>query len=246
MGFARSLATVVFILALPIAIITTNVRLLLNAPPVYDYAFDRYDGEDRTGLSRSDLDGTAAALRDYFNNDEKTFFHEVTEGGLTGPVFSARETLHMEDVKRLVAWTNRIQEVSVVYVLAYVVAFVIWARDGDGRQLARESLFGVALGGVLVGAVGIFALVGFDATWERFHEIVFPNDLWRLDPDTDHLIQMFPEKFWRDMTIALGVMSAVEATLIAAVSSIYLMGTRGERRKLASSVDVNSSSVQAA
>ena len=31
MGFARSLATIVFILALPIAIVTSNVRILLNA-----------------------------------------------------------------------------------------------------------------------------------------------------------------------------------------------------------------------
>jgi hypothetical protein len=57
MGFARVVATLFFVVALPTALLTTNVRLLANAPLVYDYAYDRYDAELTTGLSRSDLDG---------------------------------------------------------------------------------------------------------------------------------------------------------------------------------------------
>jgi hypothetical protein len=59
MGFVRVLATILFIIALPVAIVTTNIRLLANSPWTYDYAFDRYDAEESTGLSREDLDSTA-------------------------------------------------------------------------------------------------------------------------------------------------------------------------------------------
>ena len=107
MGFARTLATIAFVIALPIALVTSNIRILANAPAVYSYAFDRYNAEDATGLSRADLDSTAKALRQYFNNGETTFYHTVTEGGLTEPVFTARETRHMEDVKRLFVWADR-------------------------------------------------------------------------------------------------------------------------------------------
>lgn len=245
MGFARMLATFAFLLALPIALLTTNIRLLANAPAVYDYAFDRYNGEDTTGLSRADLDKTAAALRRYFNNDEKTFYSTVTEGGLEGPVFNARETRHMEDVKRLFRNVNLAQELSVVYVIAYVVSFFIWAREGNVRQLAAQTLMGLGLGALFVGAVGIFAAFGFEAAFDRFHGVVFSNDFWQLDPRTDHLVQMFPEGFWRDMTILLGGMCGVEAFVIAAASSVYLMGTRAERRHLPASIDI-SSSTQAA
>jgi hypothetical protein len=48
------------------------------------------------------------------------------------------------------------------------------------------------------------------------------------------------------MTIALGGMCALEGLLIAAVSGVYLMGTRGERRHLPASIDMSSSSTQAA
>jgi integral membrane protein (TIGR01906 family) len=246
MGFVRMLATILFIIALPVALVTTNIRLMANAPLVYDYAFDHYDAETSTGLSRAELDGTAKALRDYFNNGEKTFYHPVTEGGIEQSVFNARETKHMEDVKGLFVAVNRAQELSAIYLLAYVVAFFIWAKDGSLRQLAAQSLMGLGLGVVVVGGIGIFVALGFESAFDRFHTIVFPNDLWRLDPATDHLIQMFPEPFWRDMTVLLGIMCAGEALLIGAFAAVYLLGTRTERRRLDSRVEITPSSPQAA
>jgi len=246
MGFARVVATLLFVVALPAALLTTNVRLFANAPLVYDYAYDRYDADLTTGLSRSDLDGAAGALRDYFNNGEESFYYSVTEGGLPGPIFSARETQHMADVKDLFVVVNRVQEISVVYILAYVVAFFIWARDGNVRQLAAQSLAGIALGLAFVGGIGIFAAFGFEAAFERFHLIAFSNDLWRLDPATDHLIQMFPEPFWRDMTIVLGAMCALEALIIGSMASAYLIVTRDEPRPLAGSIALKDSRTQAA
>jgi len=246
MGFVRALATIAFVVALPIALLTTNIRLLINAPAVYNYAFDRYDAEETTGLSRADLDGTSAALRHYFNNNEETFFHTVTEDGLPASVFNPKETRHMEDVKRLVVWTDRVQELSVVYVLLYVVAFFIWAREGNVRQLALQCVVGLALGTVFVGAIAVFAAFGFDAAFTRFHQLLFANGDWQLDPASDHLIQMFPEKFWRDMTIALGAMCALEALLVGGASALYLIGSRTERRHLAAALDVNASRTQAA
>jgi integral membrane protein (TIGR01906 family) len=246
MGFARMLATFAFVLALPIALLTTNIRLMANAPAVYNYAFDRYNAVDSTGLSRADLNGTAAALRRYFNNNEKTFYYTVTEGGLQGPVFNARETRHMEDVKRLFQYVNLAQELSVVFVIAYVVSFFIWAREGNVRQLAAQTLIGLGVGVLVVGGVAVFAAFGFNAAFDHFHQVLFRNDFWQLNPQTDHLVQMFPAGFWRDMTILLGGMCAIEAFVLGAIASVYLMGTRAERRHLPASLDISSSSTQPA
>jgi integral membrane protein (TIGR01906 family) len=245
MGFARTLATIIFVIALPVALVTSNIRILVNTPLTYDYAFDRYDAEETTGLSRTDLDNVASGLRSYFNNGEDTFYMPVTEDGLPGPVFNARETRHLQDVKGLMVWMNRVQEASIVFVLAYVVAFFIWARDGNVRQLAMHCLIGLGLGMLVVGSIAIVAAAGFDAAWERFHTIAFANDFWLLNTRTDHLIQMFPEPFWRDMTIFLGIMCAAEALLIGAASAVYLLGTRTERRRLARQVAI-ASNTQAA
>ena len=246
MGFVRALASVLFVIALPVALVTTNVRLLANAPAVYDWAFDRYDAEAATGLSRGDLDATAAALRDYFNNGEEIFYHTVTEDGIEQPVFNARETLHLKDVKSLFVTVNRAQVVTSLYVLGYVIAFFIWPRDGNLRALATHALLGLGLGLIVVGGIGVVAALGFESAFDRFHRILFANDLWQLDPATDHLIQMFPEPFWRDMTILLGVMCAVEALIIAAFAGVYLVGSRGEHRRLSGRVEMAPTTTQAA
>ena len=242
MGFARSLATIIFIIALPVAIVTTNVRLLMNAPLVYSYAFDRYNGEEATGLSRADLDSTGVALREYFNNDEPTFFHTVTANGLTTSVLNARETRHMEDVKQLITWVNQLQIASVMFCVAYGIIFFCWSREGNLRELAGQMLAGLLLGFVIVGAIGVAAIVAFDAAWEQFHVILFPSGFWLLNPRTDRLIQMFPEEFWRDATFMLGALCLLEAALVAAIAGIYLLSTKNERRHLAGSIAVGSAS----
>jgi integral membrane protein (TIGR01906 family) len=74
----------------------------------------------------------------------------------------------------------------------------------------------------LLGVAGVGALVGFEELWTRFHLLAFTNDLWKLDPDTDHLIQMFPEDFWLDATLLVAGLTALEALALLAASAVYL------------------------
>jgi integral membrane protein (TIGR01906 family) len=96
------------------------------------------------------------------------------------------------------------------------------------------SLAGVGTGLAVVAVIGVFALTGFDAAWTRFHEIVFSNDLWRLDPATDHLIQMFPEGFWQEATFIVGGLTLAEVAVIVVTSLAYLVVSRTPTPTLAS------------
>ena len=40
-----------------------------------------------------------------------------------------------------------------------------------------------------------------------FHQISFTNDLWILNPETDFLLIMFPESFFRDVAIMIVVLA---------------------------------------
>ena len=52
---------------------------------------------------------------------------------------------------------------------------------------------------------GVGALFFFDTLFELFHEIFFASGSFMFDPRTDKLVQLFPDDFWSDTTIALGV-----------------------------------------
>lgn len=222
MGVIRGLATLLFVIAIPVALIGTNVRYLANEGRVYEYAFDEYDAPARMGIARAELVRASAELREYFNNDADTFFTRVETGGKEVPLFNDRETAHLKDVKQLFGFVFTAQEIAFVYILAYVVAIFIWAREKPLRSLAVQSLIGGLLTIGFIAFLAVFAISGFERAFEQFHLIAFTNDLWQLNPATDRLIQMFPEEFWFDVTILTGLLSVVEAAIICTLATIHI------------------------
>jgi integral membrane protein (TIGR01906 family) len=203
-------------------LITTNVRWAANEVRLYHYSFDRYDAEAATGISRSQLDRAADRLVRYFNDDTETIRVFVQEDDRRVSLFNERETDHLSDVKNLFRTVFRVQEASLAFALVFMVAVFIWATEASLRLLARivlgASLFTLGL----LALFGVLALLGFDELFLRFHLVAFTNDLWKLNPDTDHLIQMFPRDFWFDATMLVAGLTAVEAALLALLSAVYL------------------------
>ena len=229
MGFARQIAALLFIVALPVALITTTVRVVLNEPRLYEYATDHYDTTATTGIERSELLRASGELRDYFNNSDESIFISVQRNGSPISLFNPRETAHLRDVKALFQLTFRVQEVAVLFVLAYVVTVFIWAKEGTFRSLAMQVLTSGLVTLVVVGALGVVAVSGFEGAFTQFHVIAFDNAFWKLNPSRDHLIQMFPEAFWQDVSIWVGLGTLAEIGTLGLLSAIYLRATRSSR-----------------
>jgi integral membrane protein (TIGR01906 family) len=222
-AFIPRVASAAFVLALPVLLVTTNVRIAATEVRVYEAALRRYGAAEATGIPLTELDRASREIIAYFENDAPTLRVLVAVNGEETALFSPRETQHMVDVKRLMRAVFRAQEVALVFVLSYVALRYLWAREAPLRRLAWDVLASGAVAAALVGGVGVVALLGFDTAWSAFHELVFPNDLWRLDPSRDRLIQMFPEPFWRDATLAIGLATAAELALLGAVAAAVLL-----------------------
>ncbi|HWO74055.1 MAG TPA: TIGR01906 family membrane protein [Dehalococcoidia bacterium] len=233
MAVLRVLATVLFVLSIPVALITSNIRFVANESRVYRYAIDQFDAVRTTGIDRAQLLRAGDEIRAYFNNDEETLSIRVSTGGREENLFTARETLHMQDVKSRLQAMNRVQEFSVVYALVYVVVVVLWAREVSLRGLAVNVALGCVVCLVLLAAVGIVGIAGFDSAWEDFHRLIFSNDFWLLNPASDRLIQMFPPAFWESIVFFIGVMVVAQAALLLLAAGIYLGASRhAEARRL--------------
>lgn len=224
-AFARA-STLVFILAVPVFLITSNVRFAAGDSWFYKQGFRAHDVDETTGIDFGQLDAAADDVVRYFEDDRANLNIQVVVDGREGALFSAEEVAHMRDVKGLMRFVFRLHEASLAVILAYIGAVVLWSRERSPRDLAKYTLIGVASGLVVLGIVGAFAVSGFDAAWTQFHEIAFRNDLWRLDPDTDRLIQMFPEPFWQDMTYLVGALTVFEVLCVVAIAAGYLVWGR--------------------
>lgn len=142
------------------------------------------------------------------------------------PLFNPRETAHLADVKDLFQNLYLVQQGLLVYVLVFMVTVFVWAREGAMRRLATALLSAAGLTLALVLVAGLAALIGFDDVWLRFHFLAFANDLWRLDPASDHLIQMFPRDFWYSASLIIAGFTALEALVLGAIAGLYLFATR--------------------
>jgi len=57
-------------------------------------------------------------------------------------------------------------------------------------------------------AILLFVLLAFGVIFVAFHNVFFPPGTWTF-LYSDTLIRLFPERFWRDTFIAVGVVAAV-------------------------------------
>ena len=56
----RLIAVALFVAAVPVFLVTSNVRWVINAPLLYRYGFDKYEIPARTGIDRPELLSAAA------------------------------------------------------------------------------------------------------------------------------------------------------------------------------------------
>ena len=218
---ASAVAVALFIALVPLLLIASGVRLVINLPALYSYGFDRYGIAEYTGIERADLIAAGAAIRDYFNNDEEDLIIRVfVRGVLTESLYNAREIHHMRDVKALVRGVYAVQTLAALYMAAFAAVGFGLRRKGFLPLLGRCMSGGGILTLALVGAVGVGALVGFDRLFLLFHLISFSNDFWQLDPRRDYLIAMFPQGFFFDATMLIAALTILGAALCVAIPRV--------------------------
>ncbi len=220
---------VLFVIAVPLFLITASVTWAINDAGLYNRGFQKYDISRHTGITDADLRQTGADIRRYFNSGNEPLAVRARVYGEEREIFNQREVIHMRDVKGLIRGVYISAGTSMVYILAVVIGGLV----GSGRiflsQLAGLLLKGGLLTLVLLIVFGLFAVTGFDALFLAFHRFSFSNDLWQLDPLRDYLLIMFPYGFWFDATMGVAVASIVGAVVLSATSGAYLLYRRWGR-----------------
>ena len=158
---------------------------------------------------------------------------DVTLDG--APVLKEAERAHMRDVRGVFFGFFAVAAVAAVVLGAMFLA----ARGSVARQRFWQRLAKTGLVNVVVTIVGgIAGLLFFDSAFIAFHEIFFPGGNYLFDPRTDKLVQLFPEQFWVESTIGVGVVIIGLSLLLRSVagrraarlaSRAALAGTLGTR-----------------
>ena len=224
----RAISSALFIIAVPLLLIAASVAWAVNDAGLYRRGFEKYDISLYSGITDEDLIRVGADLRQYFNSSEEPLHVVVPIHGMERQLFNQREIHHMRDVKGLVRVVYLVAILAGLYLLAIVVSGYCLQRSGFTPHLARLFLRGGILTLVLVAAVGLFALVGFDSLFLLFHQVSFANDLWQLDPRSDYLLIMFPLGFWFDATMRVALTTIAAAAVLAGLGGGYQLYRKRE------------------
>lgn len=222
MKLAWGLATLVFLVALPVALLTGNVRWLANNQSFYEQGYAKYGSYQATGLPKSELDRATGEMIAYFNSNQDLPGIQVRAGDRNFPLFDQRDSVHLRDVRDLLQFTFRVQEVSLAYVVLFSVAFLFRGIPRRPAALAGVWMWGGVFSATLLLAIGMMLMFNFDQLFLQFHLLSFSNDFWVLDPSKSYLIRMVPAGFFFDMATWTAGLTLVESVVLATAAGIVI------------------------
>ena len=207
--FYRILTWVVALISL-LALVLTAVRILL-APAFLPFEYNMPGfPPDSYGFTKADRLYWSGIALDYLLNSEGIDFLGNLRFEDGSAVYNERELSHMVDVK--IALQNALK----VWIgsLALLICLGVWAWRSHWLEVFRS---GMRLGGWLsvffVAGVILVVLLSFGVFFIGFHEIFFQPGTWMFYW-SDTLIRLFPERFWRDIFIYIGGLTAGMGLLV--------------------------------
>jgi integral membrane protein (TIGR01906 family) len=206
-SFGRRIAALLTALATAVVIVAVAILPFLT-PAWVDFDQGWAGSIGYTGFTHDELrTATDSILADLVIGPPN---FDVTVRGV--PVLNEREQAHMRDVRGVFAGFA---------ILAVLAAAGLAAAYAGARRLGhperawsaiRSGARGLAVGVVVAGLIAFFA---FDAAFELFHRLFFAGGSYSFDPATDRLVQLFPDAFWSETTMAVGAVILILTMVVA-------------------------------
>ncbi len=219
-----------FVLCLPILLLTASIGWGVNSHRLYEYGFEEYDVSQKTGIAEKELEKAATGLISYFNSGEANISLTVIKDGEPFELFNQREVVHLRDVKGLIRLDYWVLLGTLIYTLSYAGVSLFWQRKRYWRRLAWGVVRGSGITLALMLAIGLGILLNFDQLFYQFHLLSFSNEFWQLDPAKDYLIMLFPQGFWYDAAIFCALATVGLAIILGGVAGGYLAFNRASRK----------------
>jgi integral membrane protein (TIGR01906 family) len=203
----------------PVVVLIAAVRVV--ASPVFLWIEYHRPGfpDDQYGFTTDDRLTYGSAGMDYlFNAAPPRYLGDLQHQGAA--LFTGTEVSHMADVKLVMLITMGVGLVLGLLCLLFMVALSRAAKGGIRRALFAGSLWML----VVLIVLGVLAVLGWQQFFAAFHGLFFADGTWTFLA-SDALIRLYPNQFWIDAGLAVGVLVLV--TLV--VTLVFTWPTRRRR-----------------
>ena len=194
--------------ATPCVVVAVAVPLFLN-PIWVGFDQDRSRVDELTGYTLAQVRAVTGSVLSDLVFGPPNF--DVTLPGATAPVLDAGERSHMADVRTV------LMSLGLVALVAAILLLMVGLASRGRRWFWRAVAAGARVLVVGVVVVGVGFAIFFDQAFELFHKIFFAPGTYMFDPRTEKLVQLFPDQFWSETSVALAGVVLALAVLVAVV-----------------------------
>jgi integral membrane protein (TIGR01906 family) len=217
------IAKCIFIICLPVLLLSVSLAWGFNSTWLFDYGFQKYNVSQTTGLPNAELTKIGGSWVKYINSNEEYWHVTITSKGQTFELFTPEEQVHFKDVKQLIWLDYRILLITLVIALSYFLTSIFWRRGKYWRQLARSIIWGSGLAILVIVILGVASVFDFDQLFLQLHFLAFTNQYWSAE---GYMLLLFPGGFWYDAALTcIGFMAGL-ALVLGILGAVYLRITR--------------------
>jgi len=213
----------IFIIGLPVLLLTVSLAWGFNSRWIFDYGFKKYNVGITTGLSNQNLHKIAGSWINYINSGQEYWDIVIEQDGRSFTLFTMDEQMHFKDVKTLVWLDYKVLLVTLLVCLGYLFYCLRVKTREFNRRLARDAVIGSGITILLIFLMGAASFLDFDNLFLSLHYLVFTNNFWYAE---GYMLNLFPGGFWYDAAfICIGLMTFL-TLLIGAAGLLYLKSAR--------------------
>lgn len=200
-------------ISMALCLISLSVILTLNFKPLYYMDMKILNLSETTGYSEEEIMENYDALIEY----NSVFY----KGELEFPSLPMSESgkIHFEEVKEIFVFF----EAVLFPVTLFLSAILIWMlRKEKPFYLKWASWFMVGIPAI----IGVLIAMNWNRVFVLFHELMFANDYWLFDPNTDPIIRLLPDGYFMHCAILI-------LALVVLFSIICMMKFKGKKIRYA-------------
>lgn len=206
----KRVISVLLAILIPFILFIASITALSQIPFFYSHGFDKFGTVGNAGIDAESKE-IADMMVDFITGNREEFQIAAAVNGIKRELFNPKEQKHMEDVRQLIQMGNKI---SIIGVVAAVFLYILlYMKDKNAIRTAYKISIGVFV--FFLTAMALISIIDFNEGFTIFHELLFTNDLWLLDPNQDILLMLMPLEFFMD---------ALKTALIINISAMIIIG----------------------
>lgn len=189
----KRVISVLLAILIPFILFIASITALSQIPFFYSHGFDKLGTVENAGIDVKSKE-IADMMVDYITGNREEFQMEADVNGIKRELFNPKEQKHMEDVRQLIHLGNKI---SIIGLIAAVFLYIfLYMKYKNSLRTAYKISISIFV--FFLAAMALISFIDFNEGFTIFHELLFTNDLWLLDPKQDILIILMPLEFFMD------------------------------------------------